>query len=110
MREPASVRGCGMLVGTMRAATAAIFLLAAWGACAAPIGEEGARHLLNRTGFGATEAEVRALAALERGEAVDRLLAGVRREASLTPPAFVDEAYVPFHRVRQMAPEERREE
>ena len=99
-----------MLVGTMRAAAAAALLCIAWSACAAPIGEAGARHLLNRTGFGATDAEVHALAPLDRGEAIDRLLAGTRREASLAPPAFVDAAFLPFYRLRQMAPEERREE
>ena len=89
MRDGASGRGCGMLVGTMRAVAAAVLLCVAWSARAAPIGEEGARHLLNRTGFGATEAEVRALSSLERDAAVDRLLAGIRSEASLAPPAFV---------------------
>ena len=112
MRTSASPRGCGMLVAPMRAAAAAFFFAFAFAAAAAaaPIGEEGARHLLNRTGFGATEAEVRELAPLERREAVDRLLAGTRTQATLAPPAFVDEPFVPFYKYRQMSAEERREE
>ena len=98
-----------MLPEAMKAAAAALFFFCA-GALAAPIGEDGARHLLNRTGFGATEAEVREFAPLEPGAAVDRLLAGTRREATLAPPAFVDEPFVPFYKLRQMAPEERRAE
>jgi uncharacterized protein (DUF1800 family) len=109
MRLAASARGCGMLLRTMRAAAAAL-LFCAVGALAAPIGEDGARHLLNRTGFGATDAEVREFAPLEPGEAVERLLAGTRGEATLAPPAFVDEPFVPFYKLRQMAPDERREE
>ena len=97
-----------MLVGTMRAAAAAALLCIAWSACASPIGEADARHLLNRTGFGATDAEVHALAPLDRREAIDRLLAETRREASLAPAAFVDAAFLPFYCLRQMAPEERR--
>jgi len=109
MRDGASHRGCGILPGTMRAAAAA-FLFFAVAAHAAPIGEDGARHLLNRTGFGATDAEVREFAPLEPAEAVDRLLAGTHAEASLAPPAFVDEAFVPFYKLRQMSPDDRREE
>jgi hypothetical protein len=62
-------------------------LLPAW-ALADPIGYEGARHLLGRVGFGATDAEIRDFAALERPQAVDRLLAGARREAALKPPGL----------------------
>jgi hypothetical protein len=60
-------------------AAGALFISAA--ASAASIGYDGARHLLTRTGFGATDEEVRAFAGLERGAAVDR---GLRpRVASL---------------------------
>ena len=71
------------------------------------IGFEGARHLLNRAGFGASDSEIRALAPLERAEAVDRVLATTRREASLAPPAFVAAPFAPYYRVRQMNAEER---
>ena len=85
----------------------AAFLVFSAAAPAAPIGYEGARHLLNRTGFGATDAEIVEYAGLERAQAVERLLAGVRREASIAPPAFVNEPFVPFYRLRQMSAEER---
>ena len=82
-------------------------LLACAPAFAQPIGYDGARHLLNRVGFGATDADVRELAGLARADAVDRLLAGARREAVLKAPAFVDTPPVPFYKLRQMSPEER---
>ncbi len=74
------------------------------------MGYDDARHLLNRAGFGATDAEIREYAALGREEAVDRLLAGARREASIRAPAFVDEPFVPFYKVRQMGVDERQAE
>jgi uncharacterized protein (DUF1800 family) len=90
-----------------RIVAALALLLASIVAHSAPIGYEGARHLLNRTGFGATDAEVRDFAGLERGEAVDRLLAGARRESFVKPPAFVDAPFEPYYRLRQMSVEER---
>ncbi len=92
----------------MRVVAAIAFLLFAGTACAGPIGYEGARHLLNRTGFGATDAEVREYAPLERGQAVDRILAATRREASLQPPAFVDAPFEPFSKLKQLSAEERK--
>ncbi len=71
------------------------------------MGYDDARHLLNRSGFGATDAEIREYATLGRVQAVDRLLASAHREPSLRPPAFVDEPFVPFYKVRQMGAEER---
>jgi len=76
-------------------------------ALAAPLGKDGARHLLVRTGFGATPAEITLLAPLERETAVDRILAGGRTEATLAPPAFVDEAFYPYHKLRALSAEER---
>ncbi len=84
-----------------------LLLLAPALAAAKGIGAEGARHLLDRAGFGATESEVREFAPLERAEAVDRLLAGALRESSVAPPAFVHEPFVPYYRLREMAAEER---
>ena len=90
------------------------FLLASFfvaaSALAEPIGYEGARHLLNRTGFGATDAEIRDFAPLEREAAVDRLLAGSRREAVTAPPAFADGPFVPFVPLATLGEEERRRE
>ncbi len=85
-------------------------LLVAATAQAAPIGYEGARHLLNRTGFGATDAEVRDFAKLQRAEAVDRLLSGARREAHLKPPAFVDGPFVRFVALQTLSEEDRQRE
>src|SRR5215470_10680684 len=85
-------------------------LLVAGSAAAEPIGYDGARHLLNRTGFGATDSEIRDYAVLERAAAIDRLIAGARREASVRPPAFVDGPYVRFMPLTGMTPEERERE
>ena len=74
---------------------------------AAAIGYDGARHLLNRVGFGATDAEIAQFAPLDRDEAVERLLAGARREASLPPPEAVDEPFQPYYRLRTLSAEER---
>jgi uncharacterized protein (DUF1800 family) len=84
-----------------------LFSLVAAAAQAAPLGYEDARHLLTRTGFGATDAEVREFAALERGAAIDRVLGASRREAAGRPPAFVDSPPTPFYKLRQMSAEER---
>jgi len=74
---------------------------------AAPIGYEGARHLLNRVGFGATDAEVVAFAPLERDAAVDRILGGARTEPVHAPPAFVDEPFTPFYKLKSLSADER---
>jgi uncharacterized protein (DUF1800 family) len=49
---------------------------------------DDARHLLNRTGFGATDAEVRRFAGMAREEAARTLLAETRTTAVTAPPAF----------------------
>jgi uncharacterized protein (DUF1800 family) len=59
-------------------------------ATAAPdtvLGYDDARHLLARTGFGPTDAEVRTFAPLTREAAVARLLAEVHTSAQTPPPA-----------------------
>ena len=91
----------------MRFLAAAVLAFVCAAAQAAQIGYDGARHLLNRTGFGATDAEIRQYAALDRAEAVERLLAGARRESTVKPPAFVDEPFTPYYKLRQMSAEER---
>jgi uncharacterized protein (DUF1800 family) len=88
----------------------AVFLaLAALAARAEAIGYEGARHLLNRTGFGATDAEVRAFCALPRVGGVARRLALARREAKTAPPEFVATPIVPFRTVREMDTQARKD-
>jgi uncharacterized protein (DUF1800 family) len=91
----------------MRPLLAILLLASTCLARAEAIGYEGARHLLNRVGFGATDAQVREFSVLERPQAVERLLDGARREASLAPPAFVEEPFQPYYRLRAMSVEER---
>jgi uncharacterized protein (DUF1800 family) len=79
----------------------------AWASPGTPLSYEDARHLLNRTGFGASDSEIRACAKLTRGEAVDRLLADARREPTLAPPAFVDEPFLPYYRIRDLSADDR---
>ncbi|HTO46756.1 MAG TPA: DUF1800 domain-containing protein [Burkholderiales bacterium] len=75
---------------------------------AAAMGPDEARHLLNRTGFGAQPREIAEYAALSRSEAVERQLAGMTRAARTPPPDRVREAIVPPRQLRQAAPEERK--
>jgi uncharacterized protein (DUF1800 family) len=84
-----------------------VLALAALAARAQALGYEDARHLLDRAGFGATDAEVRAFANLTREAAVDRLLDGARRESVTAPPDFVRDPIVPYRKVRDMSAEER---
>ncbi len=53
------------------------------------MGFDEARHLLSRTSFGVTPAEIRALEPLDYAEAVDRLLASPRREAVTPAPEWI---------------------
>ncbi|MGZ5099852.1 MAG: DUF1800 domain-containing protein [Usitatibacter sp.] len=91
----------------MKALVAVVLLAVSGLARAQAIGYEGARHLLNRAGFGATDVEVREYAPLDRLQAVERLLRETRREATLAPPPFVNEPFMPYYRLRQMSAEER---
>jgi len=71
-----------------RPALLAALALASLPVLAAPsavLGYDDARHLLARTGFGPTDAEVRAFAPLTRSDAVAKLLRETRTTA-LTPP------------------------
>jgi uncharacterized protein (DUF1800 family) len=82
-------------------------LLAALPASAATLGVDDARHLLSRTAFGATPAEIETYSRLTREQAADRLLAGTARSPSTAPPAWTTE---PFERrgYRGMSVEERK--
>ncbi len=53
---------------------------------AAPIGVDGARHLLERTGFGAPPALLAEYSRLDRAQAVDRLLNGKESGLQSRPP------------------------
>ncbi len=75
----------------------------------APMGYDDARHLLVRTGFGPTDAEVRAFAALTREQGVNLVLRDVRTEAVTQAPAFAnDPAALRYPRGESVTPEERR--
>jgi uncharacterized protein (DUF1800 family) len=56
------------------------------------LGYDDARHLLNRTGFGATQSEVERFARMTREEAARKLLADARTSAITPPPAWVGTA------------------
>jgi len=61
-------------------------------AASAPLSYDDARHLLNRAGFGATDAEIRGFAGMSREEAAHKLLAGTRTAAATPPPAWAGQA------------------
>src|SRR6476659_10031127 len=82
-RLPALVRACVL-------ASSVALLLACRVALAVGMGSDDARHLLARTGFGGTSAEIGAFARLDREDAIERLLADVRTQAQSAPPAFED--------------------
>jgi hypothetical protein len=75
---------------------------------AMPMGAEDARHLLLRTSFAASPADVRALAGLTRAEAVDRLLAQAVTEPLTRPGAELDH-WTPRSQLRSLSESERRE-
>jgi len=67
-----------------------------------------AKHLLLRTGFGATAAEAAALQGKSRAEAVRFLLDGVHTEAVTAPPAWVAGPGPAFPRLGKLPPDARR--
>ena len=62
-----------------------------------------ARHLLSRTTFGATPAEIRALETQDYAGAVDRLLGSVRRTALTPAPAWINQGPAELRREQQAA-------
>ena len=69
---------------------------------------EEARHLLARTSFGGTLADIEALRPLTYEAAVDRLLNGVHQQPRTAPPAWVDEPRPTLLERRTMGEEERK--
>jgi uncharacterized protein (DUF1800 family) len=65
-----------------------------------------ARHLLSRTSFGATPADIAALQSLDYAAAVDRLLAGMRQQAITPAPGWVSEGPAELRRQQQEAQKE----
>lgn len=73
-------------IGGAAALSAALWLPRAARAGAA-MGFDDARHLLSRTAFGATPAEIHAVEELDYATAVDRLLGRYRRQAGTPAPS-----------------------
>jgi uncharacterized protein (DUF1800 family) len=90
------------------AALSAGLVLPLPGRAASAMDFDEARHLLSRTSFGATPAEIRALEAQDYAGTVDRLLASVRREPLTAAPGWLDESPVELRRRQQAAQAERK--
>jgi len=88
-------------------AVAAALLLALAAPLARALDPGAARHLLVRTGFGATPEAIAALAPLDWPQAVDRVLATVRTEARTPPPAWIDDPLPQWRRILSMSERER---
>lgn len=89
---------------------AVLVALPLWGAAlgeAWALDAADARHLLARTGFGATAAEAAALAPLSRVQAVDRILNGARTTAVTPGPAWLTDNKPVFPALGQLNAEER---
>jgi uncharacterized protein (DUF1800 family) len=76
---------------------------------ASAMGFDEARHLLSRTTFGGTPAEIRAVETQDYVAAVERLLGDVRREAMTPPPGWLSEGPAELRRKQQAAQAERAE-
>jgi len=72
-----------------------------------PMGTDDARHLLLRTSFAATPADVATYARLTREQAVDRLIASAQREPVTRPAPELDQ-WTPRSRIRALPEPERR--
>jgi len=76
---------------------------------AAPMGFDEARHLLARTGFGPTDAEIRGYASLTREQGVNLVLRDVRTQAITPAPAFtLQTTALRYPGADTVTPEERR--
>ncbi len=82
-------------------------LCLAHAAQAAGAGHADARHFLERTGLGASEAQVEAWAALSRREMVERGLANGPAVAQTPPPAWAG-AWTPLRERRGLSDEEKK--
>ena len=75
---------------------------------ATAMGFDEARHLLSRTSFGVTPAEIRALETIDYSTAVDRLLTNVRRDAMTPAPEWIGLGPAEVQRLQQAAEAERK--
>jgi uncharacterized protein (DUF1800 family) len=79
------------LILLSRALFGAALAVAVSAASARPMGEADARHLLARTGFGPTAAEIQVYAGLSRDAAIVELLADGRTLPATPPPAWASD-------------------
>ena len=95
----------------MRRLLSALMLVVVSGAAqvtlAAPLGYDDARHLLTRTSYAASSADIDSFSRLTREQAVERLLAWTDKPRITPPPAWVREPVLPVQRLREMSAEER---
>src|SRR4051794_10321661 len=70
---------------------------------ATAMGFDEARHLLSRTTFGATPAEIGALEALDYNSAVERLLANWHAHALTAAPSWINEGPATVQRMQKEA-------
>jgi uncharacterized protein (DUF1800 family) len=96
-------------VGGAAAVSAALWLPRAAHAAQA-MGFDDARHLLSRTSFGATPAEIEALASIDYATAVDRLLTKTHPQALTAAPAWVNEGPASLRQRQQQANNARKAE
>ena len=77
-----------------------------------PIGLDGARHLLGRTGFAVTNGDIVVFAALSRSEAATRLVKAASESTTATtpPPGWVTEKPIAPAKLQAMSQEERQAE
>ena len=93
----------------MRAVLIAAIAVLSTAAAATPMGYDEARHLLARTGFGPTDAEIRGYAPLTREQGVNLVLRDVRTQAITPAPAFaLESSPLRYPRADTVTPEERR--
>ena len=90
-----------------RAATVAAALAVALSLPAVALPPDEARHLLQRTGFGASPTDIAKLGPLDRATAVDRLLAETRKTPTLSAPAFLAEQWPRYRDFPDMREEQR---
>jgi len=74
------------------------------------MGFDDARHLLSRTTFAATPAEIQNLEPFDFADAVARLLANPRRQALTAPPAWANESLSFVRQQRQAAQGEKKQD
>ena len=95
---------CGIV---LQAFTMLVLAVPVQAATETALGLDDARHLLNRTGFAASQADIAAFAKLTRAGAADKLLKAVQTVATQNPPAWVNEPPLPPVRLRDMSQEQR---